>query len=90
MILNKGQKGSLLIRLVTVVYFFLDSRVPKKAGTYLCDYFGALHFEFPHFAWDKGQFFVSETAAQLNFIEIAEANKVMPKASDEGRVSART
>ena len=63
----------------------IRAAVDIKAGTYLCDYFGALDYEFPHFGCDGNQYYASDTAAQLNFIETGEFYKHMAiKPADEG------
>ena len=62
----------------------IRAAVDIKAGTYLCDYFGAMRFEFPCFANDPNQYYASDTAAQLNFIETAELSKADRKPDDEG------
>lgn len=63
----------------------IRAAVDIKAGTYLCDYFGALRYEYTFASWDKNKFYESDTAAKLNFIEIAELNKHQDsKEDDEG------
>ena len=39
------------------------------------DYFGEILFEMTCVPWDKAKFYESDTAAKLNFIENAEAEK---------------
>lgn len=60
-----------------------------KAGTYLGDYFGKVLFEASGIPWDKGKFYESDTAARLNFVEIAEdakdsASKQRAEEQDDG------
>lgn len=74
-VVQNGMKIPLVIYRTPLSGWGIRTIVDLKAGYYLGDYFGEILFEMTCVPWDKAKFYESTTAAKLNFIENAEAEK---------------